>query len=71
MTPTMDSQELARRFNEDEAVWRRYEQIRELRRRFGTDSPLSEEALDHLDWLQAELECRTVRAIGFFSRSQT
>ena len=68
MTSTINSQELARRFNQEEAVWRRYEEIREARRRSGKDSTLSEEAQDRLDWLKAERECRTVRAIGFSHR---
>ena len=71
MKSTIDSQELARRFNEEEAVWRRYEEIRKARRRCGKESPLPEEVLDNLDWQKAEQERRAVRALGFFSRSQT
>jgi hypothetical protein len=60
-----DPQELARRFNEDEAVWRRYQEKRkERRRRFRLRSPLGETLLDQLDWLAAERETRPVRAIG-------
>ncbi len=66
MNPLNDSQELARRFNEDEAVWRCYEDKRQMRRLLGSRIPLSEEVLDHLDWLEAERECRVIRAIGFF-----
>ena len=61
-------QELARRFNEDEAVWRCYQQKRKLRRaiqrKLGTRSSLPEKALDQIDWCEAERECRTIRAIG-------
>ena len=61
-----ESQELARRFNEEEAVCRCYEHKRALRRLPGSRTPLSEEILDDLDWQAAERECRAVRAIGFF-----
>ena len=59
------SQELARQFNEDEAVWRCYQAKRkERRRRFKLRSRLGEKLLDQLDWLAAEREMRPVRAIG-------
>jgi hypothetical protein len=61
-----EAQELARHFNEDEAVWRSYEHKRTMRRLLGSRTPLSEEILDDLDWQAAERECREVRAIGFF-----
>jgi len=61
----IDSQELVRRFNEDEAVWRCYEHKRALRRLLGSRTPLSEHILDYLDWQEAERECREVRAVGF------
>ena len=64
MKPTIDSQELARRFNEGEAVWRCYEHKRELRRLLGSRAPLLEEVLDDLDWLEAERERRVIRRIG-------
>ncbi len=64
MKPSFDPQELARRFNEDEAVWRRYLQKRGLRRLLGSPSPLPEEVLDRLDWLEAERECRETRRVG-------
>ena len=61
--------EMLRRFNEDEAVWRCYEHKRSLRRMPGSRSPLSEEALDLLDWQAAERECRRTQppgtALGF------
>lgn len=60
-----DTQELARRFNEDEAVWRCYEHKRALRRLLGSRSSLPEDVLDDLDWQAAERECRAVHAIGF------
>jgi len=64
MNSLADPQELARRFNEDEAVWRRYRQKRDLRRFRGGSSPLPEEVLDRLDWLEAEQECRERRYVG-------
>jgi hypothetical protein len=65
MKVMIETQELARRFNEDEAVWRCYKQKRASRQLPGSLSPLSEEPLDDLDWKAAEQECRIVRAIGF------
>jgi len=65
MNVNQNSQELARRFNEDEAVWRRYEQKRAARRLPGSQLPLPEELWDALDWQAAERECREVRAVGF------
>ena len=67
-----DTQELARRFNEDEEVWERFQEKRAVRRLLGSPSPLPEEVLDHLDWLAAEDELRQVRAVGqsFPARSE-
>ena len=60
-----DPQELARQFNDDEAVWRCHEQKRkQRRRRFRLRSRLGEKLLDQLDWIAAEREARPVRAIG-------
>jgi hypothetical protein len=64
MNALIDSQALADRFNEEEAVWRHFEQNRQLRRVRGSLSPLSEETLDHLDWLEAERKCREMRCVG-------
>ncbi len=64
--PMIEAQELARRFNEDEAIWRSYEHKRALRKLPGSRSPLPEDILDYLDWRAAERECRAVRAVGFF-----
>jgi hypothetical protein len=65
MNAMIEAQELARRFNEEEAVWRCYEHKRELRRLLGSRTPLPEAILDYLDWQEAERECRAVRAVGF------
>ncbi len=64
MKPILDSPELASRFNEDEAVWRHYQQRGDLRRLRGSSSPFSEEVLDHLDCLEAERECRERRYVA-------
>jgi hypothetical protein len=66
MKPMIEAQALARRFNEDEAVWRSYEHKRALRRLLGSRTPLPEDILDYLDWQEAERECRAVRDVGFF-----
>ena len=65
MKSNLDAQELARRFNEDEAVWRSYERKRSGRKLLGSRSPLPEVVQDELDWQAAERECRQVRAVGF------
>jgi hypothetical protein len=65
MIAMIEAQELARRFNEDEAVWRCYEHKRALRRLLGSRTPLPEDILDYLDWQEAERECRAVRVVGF------
>jgi hypothetical protein len=56
MNTIFESQELARRFNEEEAVWQRFEEKRRLRQRFCPDSLLLEELLNELDWLESERE---------------
>ena len=60
---TADAQELAWRFNEDEAVWPALERRKTMWKIFGPQDPLSEEHLDKLDWQEAEREARPVRAI--------
>jgi hypothetical protein len=62
----IDSQETARRFNEDEALWQSYQHKRALRRMLGSPSPLPQVILDYLDWREAQRECRVVDATGFF-----
>jgi len=66
MNAMYEARELARQFNEDEAVWQCYELKRELRRLTGSPSPLSEDLLNDLDWRAAERECRQTRVVGFF-----
>ena len=59
-----DSQKLVRRFNEDEAVWRRCEEKRLRRRLLSSTSAIPEEILCYLDWLEAEREMRLTRSVG-------
>jgi Tfp pilus assembly protein PilN len=66
MEAMVEAQDLARRFNESEAVWRCYERKRALRRLLGSRPFLPEKTLDDLNWQAAERECREVRAVGFF-----
>ena len=61
-------QKLVHRFNEDEAVWRRFQNKRAFRR---LSKPLArsvETVLDELDWIAAEREKRETRAIGRTTR---
>ncbi len=64
MKPFVDTQELARRFNEDEAVWRAYERLGQLRRRCGFPVSMPADILDWLDWLKAERVGRFIRCVG-------
>ena len=64
MTPISDTQEFTRRFNEEEAIWQRFQEQRLTQRWPRSDSPLPESVLDHLDWFEAEREIRTARAVA-------
>jgi hypothetical protein len=64
MTQISDTQELARRFNEEEAIWQRFQEKRLARRLPKSDSQLPESVRDQLDWLEAEREIRTTRAVA-------
>jgi hypothetical protein len=66
MDAMIEVQELARRFNEDEAVWRAFAARRALRKLLGSATSLPDEILDDLDWQAAERETRELRAVGFF-----
>lgn len=63
-TEIYDPQEMARRFNEDEAVWISFESKRQLRALLGLRFPLTDEDADKLDWLAAEREIRPLSCIG-------
>jgi hypothetical protein len=63
MRPISDTQEFALRFNEEEAISQRYQEKRLARRLPTSDSQLPESVLDQLDWLAAEREIRTTRAV--------
>lgn len=59
------AQNLSRRFNDDEMVFRAFQRRRLFRKFLHRSNPLPEECLDHADWLAAERAARPVRAIGF------
>ena len=56
------SQDLARKFNEDETVWQAFDRRRALRSLLGSVLSVPDE--DLADWLAAEREARPVRAVG-------
>ena len=58
-----NSQDLARKFNEDEAVWRAFDRRRSLRSILGSVLSVAD-GDDLADWLAAEREARPVRAVG-------
>ena len=62
---TASQQNLARQFNDDEAVWAAFESRRWLRKLLGSPFPDSKKSLDALDWVEAEREALPGRAIGF------
>ena len=70
ISPFNDVQERVRQFNDDEAVWRCFEEKRALRKQLlellslNVPSAFTDDELDRLDWLAAEREARPVRAIG-------
>lgn len=64
MNDLADSQERARDFNEGEAIQREFEDRRALRRLLGSMSPLPDDLLDELDWLEAARRHRQTRAVA-------
>ena len=59
-----DVREQVRHFNEDEAIWRRFQKRRVLRRLSRSGGTIAEEILDHIDWIAADRECRDLRVFG-------
>ena len=59
-----DAQELARAFNEEEAVWRSFAEKRLYHWLLHSSSLVPDDLLDALDWAEAEPEQRPVRAIA-------
>ena len=60
-----DVHENVRRFNEEEAIWRRYQEKRkQRRRRFRLRSKVAEQLLDRLDWMAAERQMRRSDCVG-------
>lgn len=64
MIPLPDTQKIAHAFNDDEAVWRAFEDRKRLRELFGTPLLLAEEIANAIDWQWAERNARPFRAIG-------
>lgn len=66
MNPAMhsDPREMARRFNEDESVWQRYEQKCLDRLLASPRRALTSVTLDEFDWREAESDVRETRCIG-------
>lgn len=64
MIPLLNTQKIASDFNDNEAVWRAFENRKRLRELFGTPLPLAEEIANAIDWQRAEHHARPVRAIG-------
>lgn len=64
MSLISNTQRFTRHFNEDEAIWQRFQRKRLARRLPSSDSLLPESVLDYLDWLEAEREIRTTRAVA-------
>ncbi len=58
------AQEVARRFNEVEAIQQDYEHRRWLRQFLGARPPFSDVTHDDLDWQVALHSCRQTRAIA-------
>ena len=60
-----DVQENVRRFNQEEAIWQRYQENRaERRRRFRLRTRVAEKLLDRLDWIAAVREMRRSDCVG-------
>ncbi len=60
-----DVQENVRRFNQEEAIWQRYQEKRaERRRRFRLRTRVAEKLLDRLDWIAAVREMRRSDCVG-------
>jgi hypothetical protein len=66
MTPLInDVHENVRRFNQEEAIWQRYDEKRKQRRRlFRMRSKTADKLLDQLDWIAAEREMRRSDCVG-------
>ena len=61
MKTVFDTQEIARRFNQDEMAWQSFEEKRRVR---DSDSIIPESILDAIDWIEADRGSRQVRCIG-------
>jgi hypothetical protein len=66
MKQHVSAQELARRNNENVAVFAAYARRRRMRQLAGKKSKRKARKLDEMDWQAVEREARPVRAVGFF-----
>jgi hypothetical protein len=64
MNTLVDPQELARRFNGDEAAWRALERKRELRQLVVLSSLLPTDIVDYIEWLDVERDCHETVCFG-------
>lgn len=69
MKQLIDAQELARRNNENAAVYAVVRFRRALRRRFPLKEGLTRREHDYLDWLEANREFYGTRAVGQFAQT--
>jgi len=66
MNLLFSAQEMARRNNENLAVYAAFQRRRRLRKLAGKKTKRTAKELDDLDWQAAEREARPIRAVGFF-----
>jgi transposase len=66
MNQLFSAQEMARRNNENGAVYAAYQRRCRRRKLAGKKTKCTAKELDDLDWQAAEREARPVRAVGFF-----
>jgi len=57
-------QERIDRFNEDEAVWRSFDEARTLRHRLGSRLRLPIKILEYIDWREAERKHQRLNCFG-------
>jgi hypothetical protein len=66
MNPLVTAQEMARRNNENVAVFAAYQRQPQLRLRASKKTKRTAKEFDDLHWQAAEREARSVRAVGGF-----
>ena len=66
MNPLVTAQEMARRNNENVAVFAAYQRRRRLHVLPGKKTKRAAKGFDELNWKAAEREARPARAVGYF-----